>query len=74
VAVGEEVELWVSQVKNEENLRHSSLVLSSDSEKVFSPSPEKLKAGELKMEIPSCHAYVAVLGEMFSIFTQSLQL
>lgn len=51
VAVGEEVELWVSQVKNEENLRHSSLVLSSDSEKVFSPSPEKLKALEALQEL-----------------------
>ena len=29
--MGDEVEVWVSQVKNEEDLRHSSLILSSDS-------------------------------------------
>lgn len=38
VAVGEEVEVWVSQVKNEENLRRSQVLLSSDAQKVFSPS------------------------------------
>lgn len=44
VAIGEEVEVWVSQVKNEENLRRSQVLLSSDSEKVFSPSePDALQ-------------------------------
>ena len=44
VAIGEEVEVWVSQVKNEENLRRSQVVLSSDSEKVFSPwEPDALQ-------------------------------
>lgn len=37
VSLGDLVEVWVSKVENEENLRRSSLVLTADATKIFNP-------------------------------------